>query len=87
MDRPICYYVGRWGEQWERSKNTFCLVAQTSTLELAQTVAAITHREILSDNDPRAENCDWVWDYRDITEADVTISPTAQAEDEKPRSE
>ena len=73
MEQPICYYVGRWGKD-----DTFHYVAETTTLDLAQAVAAMTGHEVLSDDDPRADTCNYVRDYEDsITGDHQPVQPTA----------
>lgn len=43
--KPICYFIGHW------EGKDFHYVAEVNTLELAEKVAEITGREILSDDD------------------------------------
>ena len=70
---PICYFIGRW------EGKDFHYVAEVSTRELAEKVAEITGREILSDDDADpVEN--FIRDYgnqeSDDTAAKGTDNPT-----------
>ena len=70
---PICYFIGHW------EGKDFHYVAEVNTRELAEKVAEITGREILSDDDADpVEN--FIRDYGtqepDDTAANSTDNPT-----------